>query len=219
MLVLWTGLFVVSGTVVLQLFLKKGLVVKESDWGKAFQVVVLECLGGLLLVLANFWWPVWLVILFWLFLGMFFLDRVYGLGKGQSFLMAFVHQLLWGLVILVLGMLWKEEVGQLWRIQGRLMCPAINVTNEVCRPDNPDIVWVSRRASSFSRGDVVTFRVPGTSAIDIARVVGVGGDSLAFKDGKTLEIVDGEALEVYEPYLPEDQKKQNFSTVPLVRFG
>ena len=68
MLVLWTGLFVVSGTVVLQLFLKKGLVVKESDWGKAFQVVVLECLGGLLLVLANFWWPVWLVILFWLFL-------------------------------------------------------------------------------------------------------------------------------------------------------
>ena len=203
----------ISGMMILQLFLKKGLVVDNASWGQAFQIIVLECLGGVLLILANFWWPVWLVLTAWVLLGMWLLDRVYNLGKGQAFLIAFVHQLLWGLVIVVLAMAWKEEVGQLWRIQGELMCPTINVTHDVCTPENPDVVWVNRRQEHFQRGDVVAFRVPGTDAVDVARVIGVGGDRLAFQAGKVLEIIDGEALEIYEPYLPDAQKNQTFSPI------
>ena len=216
---LWIALVFLSGMGVLQLFLRKGLFLKNATWGKALQVVLLQFLAGMVVILANEWWPLWIVGTAWLWFGAWLLRRIYKIPGNKAVLITFVQQLIWILVICALGVGWKQEVGQLWRVQGQLMCPTLNATDSVCRPDNPDIVWVNRRAKTFERGDVVAFQVPGPDAVDVARVVGIGGQTLRFMSGKIYEVQGEDLLEVYEPYLPDDQQGQTHSPIPQLIIG
>lgn len=72
---------------------------------------------------------------------------------------------------------------------------------------------LSPRFDPYSRGDIVVFHAPGTAADSIPyikRVIGVGGDHVALRDGEVY--VNGVAL--VEPYLSDDGPGQG-ATLPL----
>jgi signal peptidase I len=69
------------------------------------------------------------------------------------------------------------------------------------------------RFDSYSRGDIVVFHAPGTAPDSIPyikRVIGVGGDHIALKDGHV--VVNGVQLD--EPYLSDDGQDHG-ATLPL----
>ncbi|MCI5775822.1 MAG: signal peptidase I [Aerococcus sp.] len=108
------------------------------------------------------------------------------MDKLKDFFISFILPMV--ITLLIFLGIW-QFVGAPVTISGESMAPTL---------ENSERVWLNRLASDYSRGDIIVFDAPDGSGDEyIKRVIGVPGDTVAFKDD-TLYI-NGEAVD--EPYL------------------
>jgi signal peptidase I len=125
-------------------------------------------------------------------------------------------------IVFILVVLIRTFVFAPFRVNGPSMCPTFNIYNEECINSDGEYVVASKfptwsigefSFSQIERGDVVIFQAPygDSGEYFIKRVIGIPGDIVRIEDGYVYVNLDGDFVQIDEPYLSEE----NFgNTVP-----
>jgi len=98
------------------------------------------------------------------------------------------------ILVLLVALAAVQQGGAVWLRADVVEAYAIPANSMYPTLESGDRVLVAKTPASFERGDVVTFRYPLDQSVRyVKRIVGVGGDSVAIRDG--LLVVNGRVLD------------------------